>query len=115
MFTQIFNQVFVESIAEEKIHQHYWVGGISNGARGSLLEDLIKYRNAKSSPFNPDNYRQYDYHYVETIKEDDRNNIVLDIVPKPKAQKGYLRTKVFLDEKSPAIIRYNFRDAMSDR
>ncbi|RAW02870.1 M1 family aminopeptidase [Pseudochryseolinea flava] len=87
---------------------YYWISGISNGARGSLSEDLIKYREAKNSPFNPSNFRHYDYDYVETINEGTRNIIVIDIVPKPKARKGYLRTKVFLDEKSLAVMRYNF-------
>lgn len=87
---------------------YYWINGISNGARGSLSEDLIKYQKAKNSPFNPDNYRYYDYDYIETIKEGDRNVIVLDILPKQRSRKGYLRTKVFLDEKSLAFIRYNF-------
>ncbi len=87
---------------------YYWLNGVLNGARGSLSEDMVKYRNAKNSPFNPENFRNYDYEYIETIKEGERNIIVIDIVPKPKARKGYLRTKVFLDERSLAIIRYNF-------
>lgn len=87
---------------------YHWFSSISNGARGSLSEDLIKYRLAKNSPFNPANFKSYDYEYIEIIKEGDRNIMVLDINPKPKARKGYLRTKVYLDEESLAIIRYNF-------
>lgn len=87
---------------------YYWISGASNGVRGSLSEDWVKYHRGKYSPLNPANYRYYEYEHTETIREGQRSLIVLDIVPKKNARKGYIRTKVFLDEESLAIVRCNF-------
>ncbi len=87
---------------------YYWMSGASNGVRGSLSEDMVKYHNAKYSPFNPANYRYYEYTHTETIREHERNLIVLDIEPRKNTRRGYIRMKVFLDEATMAIIKYNF-------
>jgi hypothetical protein len=84
------------------------MSGSQNGARGCLSEDMIKYSTAPNCPFNPCAYRFYTYEHTETIRENDRNLIVLNIIPRKKARKGYLRMKVFLDEESLAIVKYNF-------
>lgn len=86
---------------------YYWLSGPANGARGSLAEDLIKYRNAKYSPFNHTNFRYYNYDYVETIKEDDHNIIVLSILPKKKSSRALMNMKVFIQEESLAIARFD--------
>jgi hypothetical protein len=87
---------------------YFWLSGPANGARGSLAEDQIKYRNAKYSPFNPSNYRYYNYDYVETIKDGDRDIIVLSILPKKKSSKALLDMKLFIEEESLAIVRIDF-------
>jgi hypothetical protein len=85
-----------------------WISGAANGARGTLSEDLVKYRNAKFNPFNPGNFRYYTYEHVESIKDSTRNIIVVDILPRNNARKALLRMKVYLDEESLAIIKCNF-------
>lgn len=87
---------------------YYMMNGASNGARGSLSEDFVKYRLAKNSPLNPQNYRYYDYTHTETIREGDRDLLVLDVTPRSKARKGYLWVRLFLDDASLAIVKYNF-------
>jgi hypothetical protein len=87
---------------------YYALSGASNGIRGSLSEDMVKYHRAKYSPLNSDNFKYYDYEQTQTIKEGDRNIIVIEAVPKPKARKAIMRMKIFLDEESLAIIRFNF-------
>lgn len=87
---------------------YYWMNGTSNGARGSLSEDLVKYCRAKYSPLNPENYRYYNYTHTETIREGDRDLLVLDVTPRRKARKGYLRMRLFLDDATLAIVKYNF-------
>lgn len=87
---------------------YFWMSGSQNGARGCLSEDMVKYSTSKNCPFNPINYKYYDYEHTETILENDRNLIVLNIIPRKKSRKGYLRMKVFLDEESLAIVKYNF-------
>jgi hypothetical protein len=86
----------------------HWMSGASNGVRGSLSEDLIKYRNAVNSPFNPVNFRFYNYRFGGTIREKNRNLVVILVDPKPKARKGYLSMKLFIEEESLALIKYNF-------
>jgi len=87
---------------------YYWMSGASNGVRGSLSEDMVKYYRAKNSPLNPDNYRYYDYTHTETIRESDRDLLVLDVTPRRKARKGYLRMRLFIDDASLALVKYNF-------
>ena len=87
---------------------YFWLSGPANGARGSLAEDLIKYRNAKYSPFNQTNFRYYNYDYVETIRDGEQNLIVLSVLPKKKSSKAIMNTKVFIEEGSLAIVRYDF-------
>lgn len=87
---------------------YYMMSGASNGARGSLSEDMVKYCRSANSPLNPQNYRYYDYIHTETIREGDRDLLVLDVIPRRKARKGYLRMRIFLDDASLAIVKYNF-------
>jgi hypothetical protein len=87
---------------------YYWLSGISNGARGSLGEDLVKYRNSDFSPFNPSNFRYYNYTYVETIRDGDRNLTVIDVAPRKKSRKAILRMRVWIDEESFAIAKYTY-------
>lgn len=92
---------------------YYWMSGSSNGPRGCFSEDMVKYYNSKYSPLNPAMYKYYDYQHTETIRDEDRNLMVLDVTPKPKARKGYIPMKLFLDEETLAIVKYNFE--LSDR
>jgi hypothetical protein len=86
---------------------YFWMSGVSNGARSSLTDDVAKYWSAKTSPFNPANARFYEYKYAGTVKEGERSLTVLDIIPRKKARKAIARVKVYLDEESLAIVKYN--------
>jgi hypothetical protein len=85
------------------------MSGVSNGARGSLTDDLVKYRNAKYSPLNPSNFRTYDYSFSKSLKSGNARLIVLDINPAKKAKKAMLHLKLFIDEESLAIVKYDMR------
>ena len=85
---------------------YWWMSGVSNGARNTLGNDMVKYRAVKSSPFNPSNFRFYEYKFLETINEGNRNLIVLTINPRKKARKGLVHMKLYIDEESLAIIKY---------
>ncbi len=87
---------------------YYWLRGTSNGLRAGLAEDLIKYRNRKYSPFNPANFRYYQYDYTETIVDGDTRLLVIDIDSPGKHRKALLRMRVFIDEETYAIVRYTF-------
>ena len=86
---------------------YYWMSGVSNGARGSLSEDMVKYHSARNSPFNPKNYRYYEYDCTDIIREGNRNLIVLDVIPK-QHRKAIIKMKVFIEEESLAIVRHDF-------
>lgn len=86
---------------------YYWMSGISNGARGSLGEDFIKYNKHEVSPWNPRNFRYYNYDYRETIHEGQRDLAVIDITPKKQSRKGILHMKLYVDEASYAIVKYD--------
>jgi len=86
---------------------YFWLSGISNGARGSLSEDLIKYRNSQYSPFNPKNFRYYNYDLAGTIREGDRTLLMVDITPK-ESRKAILAMKVYVDEATLTIPKYDF-------
>lgn len=88
---------------------YFWMSGISNGVRGSFADDLVKYHRAKFSPFSPRNYKYYRYEYGGLIREGDRNLIVLDVLPKQNARKGILVLKLFIEEESLAIVKYDYR------
>lgn len=83
----------------------YWISNISNTARSTLREDLVKYNQAKLTPFNPKNFRYYEYEYRETILDQGRNIIVIDIYPRKKSRKGYVMMKLYIDEESLAIVK----------
>jgi len=83
----------------------FWISNISNTARTSLGEDMIKYNQEKRTVFNPDNYRFYEYEFGETIREDDRDILIINIFPKEKSRKGFLKVKLYIDEASLAIIK----------
>jgi len=87
---------------------YWWMSGVSNGARGTLANDMVKYRMAKFSAFNPANYRFYEFKFLEKIKEGERGIIVITISPKRKARKGLVNMKVYIDEESLAIMKYDY-------
>lgn len=87
---------------------YYWMSGISNGARGSLTDDLVKYRDLDFSPFNPPNFRFYNYDIVESIYDGQQNLIVLEVSPKNKSKKGIFHLRVFIEEESLAIVKYDY-------
>jgi hypothetical protein len=86
---------------------YYWLRGTSNGIRGSLAEDMIKYyKTNKYSPLNQANFQYYKYEHVETVNDGQRRLIVLDVVPKGK--KGVIQMRLYIEENSFAIVKYNF-------
>ena len=89
-----------------------WMSGISNGVRGVLANDLVKYRNGKLNPFNPKNYDNYEYVISEMMKENRSNLIILDILPKQR-RRALMKMKLYIDEASLAIVRYDL--SLSER
>lgn len=87
---------------------YHFLSGISNGVRGILYDDLLKFRDARFSPLNPENFEHYKYEFLETIHDQDRNILVIEVSPEPKAKEAYLHMTLFLDEASLAIVRYEF-------
>lgn len=87
---------------------YYWMSGVSNGARGSLADDLVKYHNAKFSPLSPRNFKYYRYEFGGMIRDGDRNLVVLDVLPKKNARKGIIVLKLFIEEESLAIVKYDY-------
>lgn len=87
---------------------YFWISGISNGARGILSDDLIKYHQSPANPLNARNFKYYNYTYNSTITDGNVNLIVLDVIPKPKAKKGLLNIKLYIEEASLAIVKYQF-------
>ena len=86
-----------------------WISNVANGARGTLGDDFVQYNGAKFSPLNAENFRYYQYDYTGTIREDDRDLLVIDIVPKERARKAMIQAKLFIDEASMAIVRMDFQ------
>lgn len=90
----------------------YWMSSISNGVRGVLANDLVKYRNGKFCPFNPKSYGNYDYVISGMMKEGGSNLIIMNILPKPR-RRALLNLKLYIDEASLAIVRYDL--SLSER
>jgi hypothetical protein len=87
---------------------YFWISGISNGARSSLAADLIKYHKVGYSPISPKNFKHYNYNYTETIQEGDRSLAVIHILPKKNSRRGIFETRIFIDEESFAIVKYDY-------
>jgi hypothetical protein len=85
------------------------MSGVSNGARGSLTDDLVKYRDAKYSPFNPANFRSYEYSFGKSVRSGNNVLVVLNIDPRKKAKKAMVHLKVFIDEATLSIVKYDMR------
>ena len=84
---------------------YLWIRNFSNGARGNLGTDFIKYRIGKFSPLDPKNFRYYNYEYGEATKSGDRNLIVIEVLPKKNSRKAIFKLKLFIDEESLAIVK----------
>jgi hypothetical protein len=87
---------------------YYWLAGTSNGARYSLGDDMIKYRNNKWSVFNPSQFKYYKFEYGGVIKDGNRSLVVVNITPKKKSKKALFNMKTFIDEDAAAIVRYEY-------
>jgi len=84
---------------------YYWIGNIMNTAYSSLNEDLQKYLDAKRNILNERNFRYYNCDYQETVREGDRNLLVLSLQPKDDSRKALVRAKLYIDESSMALVR----------
>ena len=87
---------------------YLWIKNFSNGARSCLGTDLIKYRINKFSPLDPKNFKYYNYEFGEGTKSGDRNLVVIEAVPKKNNRKAIYKLKLFIDEESFAIIKYDW-------
>ena len=86
------------------------MSGVSNGARGSLTDDLVKYRNAKFSPLNPVQFQDLMNIVLGNLSE--HGNNVLDrngYQSRKKAKKAMVHMKLFIDEASLSIVKYDMR------
>ena len=84
---------------------YHWIGNITNTAYSSLNEDLQKYLDAKYNILNERNFRYYTCDYKETIREGDRNLLVLYLQPKEDSRKALVRAKLYIDEATMALVR----------
>lgn len=82
-----------------------WIGNITNTAYSSLNEDLQKYLDAKHNILNERNFRYYTCDYKETIREGNRNLLVLYLQPKEDSRKALVRAKLYIDEATMALVR----------
>lgn len=84
---------------------YYWISNIMNTAYSSLNEDLQKYLDAKNNILNERNFRHYTCDYKETVREGDRNLLVLYLQPKEDSKRALVRAKLYIDEVSMALFR----------
>ena len=82
-----------------------WISNITNTAYSSLNEDLQKYLDAKRNILNERNFRYYTCDYKETVREGDRNLLVLYLEPKEDSRKALVRAKIYIDEANMALVR----------
>ncbi|PWV46514.1 M1 family aminopeptidase [Chitinophaga sp. S165] len=82
-----------------------WIGNILNTAYSSLNEDLQKYLDAKRNILNERNFRYYICDYKETIREGDRNLLVLQLLPKEESRKALVKAKFYIDEADMALVK----------
>ena len=82
-----------------------WISNITNTAYSSLNEDLQKYLDAKNNILNERNFRHYTCDYKETIREGDRNLLVLSLQPKEDSRKALVQAKLYIDEATMALVR----------
>jgi hypothetical protein len=76
-----------------------------NTAYSSLNEDLQKYLDAKHNVLNERNFPYLNCDYKETLREGDRNLLVLYIEPKGNNKRVLVRGKLYIDEASLALVR----------
>lgn len=84
---------------------YYHLSNIMNTAYSSLNEDLQKYLDAKHNFLNERNFRYLDCDYKETVREGERNLLVLYIQPKGENKRVLVRGKLYIDEASLALVR----------
>ncbi|SHN24053.1 M1 family aminopeptidase [Chitinophaga sp. CF418] len=82
-----------------------WIGNVMNTAYSSLNEDLLKYLDAKNNILNERNFHNYTCDYKETIREGDRNLLVLSLQPKEDSRKALVQAKLYIDEAAMALVR----------
>lgn len=87
---------------------YYWLAGPSNGARFSLGEDMIKYRNTEWSVFNTKNFRYYNFDYAGVISDGHRQLIIVDIKPRKKSRKALFVMRAYIDEEALVLVRYDY-------
>lgn len=98
-----------KKVDQSKDPQFYgWISNITNTAYSSLREDLQKHLQAKNSFLNERNFRYYTCDYRETIREGDRNLLVLQVAPKDDSRRGLVRARVYVDEASMALARMEY-------
>ncbi|MXV14787.1 M1 family aminopeptidase [Hufsiella ginkgonis] len=87
---------------------YYWISSISNGARGSLGDDLLKYSQAENNPLNPENYRYYAFQYAGSVENGTQTLAHVHVTPKKRSAKGILELDVYLDEDTYVIHRIDY-------
>jgi len=84
---------------------HNYIGNVMNTAYSSLNEDLQKYLDAKHNFLNERNLGYLNCDYKETVREGERNLLVLYIEPKGNNKRVLVRGKLYIDEASLALVR----------
>ncbi|HEY0612196.1 MAG TPA: M1 family aminopeptidase, partial [Chitinophaga sp.] len=84
---------------------HYYISNVMNTAYSSLNEDLQKYLDAKHNFLNERNFPYLNCDYKETVREGDRNLLVLYLEPKGNNKRVLVKGKLYIDEASLALVR----------
>ncbi|HEY1165207.1 MAG TPA: M1 family metallopeptidase, partial [Chitinophaga sp.] len=82
-----------------------YIGNIMNTAYSSLNEDLQKYLDEKHNFLNERNFRYLNCDYKETVREGERNLLVLYVEPKGNNKRVLVSGKLYIDETSLALVR----------
>ncbi len=84
---------------------------LSNGARGSVGEDFVKYRATKNTPFNEHNFKYYDFVLKEVINQSNKSFYVIGFSPSKRAPRSKLTLQgdVYVDLESLAFYRIDWK------
>ncbi|MFC6101184.1 M1 family aminopeptidase [Olivibacter domesticus] len=86
-----------------------WIKNITNTAYSSLSEDVQPYTEAPRSFMNANNFRYYNFDYVETIQKDTSNLMVISFSPKRSSKRALIEGKLYIEEATLAIVMCEWR------
>lgn len=90
-------------------HRLPLITNLSNGARSSLINDLLKYRTSahKSHLLNEQNFRYYDF--ALRVVAGERPTYVIDFKPGKRKRRAYGQGQIYIDVQTLAFVRFDFQ------